>query len=72
MTGTPGRGVEHVVAHHAVLAREVVAVGVGRAAEELGDGGGDVDQSTAAWDDTVVAHALARDHERCPRLHDPE
>ena len=70
--GRPGRRVEHVVAHHAVLAGEVVAVVVGRAAEELGDRGRDVDQAAGRGHDPVVAHALPRDHERGPGLHDPE
>ena len=42
--GPPGTGIEHVVADDAVLAGEVVAVGVGRAPEQLGDRGRDVDQ----------------------------
>ena len=72
MARRPGRRVEHVGAHHAVLAGEVVAVVVGRAAEELGDGGSDVDQAAGSRHDPVVAHALPRDDERGPGLHDPE
>ena len=64
--------VEHVVAHDAVLPGEVVAAVVGRAPEELGDGGRDVDETADARDQAVVAHALARDHERRAGLHDAE
>ena len=70
--GPSGVEVEHVVAHHAVLAGEVVAVVVGRATEQLGDGGRDVDEPAGARHQAVVAHALARDHERGAGLHDPE
>ena len=72
MARPPGAGSSTSVAHHAVLAGEVVAVVVGRAAEELGDGGRDVDQAAGPRHDPVVAHALPRDHERGPGLHDPE
>ena len=72
MARATGGDIEHVVAHDAVLAREVTAVVVGRAAEERGDRRGDVDQPSGARDEPVVAHALARDHERRPGLHDAQ
>ena len=50
----------------------MVAAVVGRAAEELGDRGRDVDEATGPRHETVVAHALARDHERRAGLHDAE
>ena len=52
--------------------REVVAVVVGRAAEQRGDRGRDVDEPAARGHEPVVAHALARDHERRAGLHDAE
>ena len=69
---TTGGRVEHVGAHLAVLPREVVTAVVGRATEQLGDRGRDVDEATGARHQTVVAHALARDHDQHARLHDAE
>ena len=43
-----------------------------RDAEELGDRGRDVDEAGRARHQAVVAHALARDHERRARLHHAE
>ncbi len=48
MARSTGGEVEHVVAHDAVLALEVVAVLVGSAAQQLGDRGRDVDQPPGA------------------------
>ncbi len=64
--------VEHVEAHFAVLTREVGAIGMGRRAEEVQDRGRHINEAPAARHETVVAHALARDHERSSRLHHAE
>ena len=70
--GVAVTGFEHVGAHLAVLTGEILTVGTRRDAEELGDRGRDVDEARRPRDETVVADALARDHERRPRLQHAE
>ena len=64
--------VDHVGAHLAVLTGEISAVVTRYDAEQFRDRGRDVDEARRAGNESVVADALARDHERRPRLHHAE
>ena len=64
--------VEDVVAHDAVLDGEVATVVEGREPSSSAIVGATSTRRQLAVDEAVAAHALARDHERCPGLHDAD
>ncbi len=72
MPRTTGGEVEHIVADLAVLTGDIRAVARRRQPEQLGDRRGDVDEPTRPRHHAVGPHALPRDDERRPGLHDVE